>query len=632
MSNRFHNKFHRYSHHTTKTAGIPDAGYDPIASPDAPFLGDFHINGSLITTFISAMSADITYLNIISYELSAFDIKGPYTDRIINNTHYPVQLTISGVGVSGNNWASFYGDIQTENDLYVSGNAIVRNNVSAMVFSTSCGNSDEWCNVSNGYFCNKTIKTDDISACNGTLSISGDIIVDNFTQRSYSNVTNSYNEVFNNFGFSTDNSLLFVNSGTNIDCYSVSSVDNIYKISSVTLTAYANYFRISGNNLFATCSDRYIQIVDFSNPLTPVKKGMFDLGSIPLTPWLLSNFTLESNTLVMINQEVTINDMFFFDVSDINNISYISASFVGRQAINVASYNNVVYTGPLASDFKSYAISGTQLDTLLTPVLGAPALITPINNNLVIFTGTNYRTQIVKANISDPANLSKIGEITLPDSMYSITKDINNNNFVYIGTNNGKIYVVDVINDVIIKVFNTGLGGVINIMAIDENYNLFFIFNTDLYVYSLLTQVKIGGNVGIGSLSSTNFYGNVYTNSGNSFNWDNNYSLTTATSASWDQATTIVELNSAKWNGSFCSTLLNVWKLSGCEDWEVDGLDRIHLQSEVSASRGMITNTLTTNNLTINSVLETSGIFFSTGAFLTLTINNSTLYLPLYRK
>lgn len=49
MSSRFHNKFHRHNHHTNQSADprYPDSAHDPIASPDAPFQGDFVLQGSL---------------------------------------------------------------------------------------------------------------------------------------------------------------------------------------------------------------------------------------------------------------------------------------------------------------------------------------------------------------------------------------------------------------------------------------------------------------------------------------------------------------------------------------------------------------------------------------------------------
>jgi hypothetical protein len=45
--NRFHSKFHRKNHHTKPDLNNPDAGHDPIASQDAPFQGNFFLNGSL---------------------------------------------------------------------------------------------------------------------------------------------------------------------------------------------------------------------------------------------------------------------------------------------------------------------------------------------------------------------------------------------------------------------------------------------------------------------------------------------------------------------------------------------------------------------------------------------------------
>ena len=47
MSNRFHSKFHRQNHHTYTSPTNPDAGHDPIASPEQPFYGDFILVGAL---------------------------------------------------------------------------------------------------------------------------------------------------------------------------------------------------------------------------------------------------------------------------------------------------------------------------------------------------------------------------------------------------------------------------------------------------------------------------------------------------------------------------------------------------------------------------------------------------------
>lgn len=64
MSNRFHNKLHRINHHsqrTPKNDTYTDASYDPIASYEAPFQGEFYSDGELVThTYLSAASAIFT--------------------------------------------------------------------------------------------------------------------------------------------------------------------------------------------------------------------------------------------------------------------------------------------------------------------------------------------------------------------------------------------------------------------------------------------------------------------------------------------------------------------------------------------------------------------------------------------
>jgi len=44
---RFHNKLHRANHYSIPVPGYPDSGTDPIASPEAPFQGDFIVNASV---------------------------------------------------------------------------------------------------------------------------------------------------------------------------------------------------------------------------------------------------------------------------------------------------------------------------------------------------------------------------------------------------------------------------------------------------------------------------------------------------------------------------------------------------------------------------------------------------------
>jgi hypothetical protein len=59
MSSRFHQKYHRYNHHsvppgTGDSVAYPDEGYDPIASFDSPFQGEFYTTGDVIGRALSA--------------------------------------------------------------------------------------------------------------------------------------------------------------------------------------------------------------------------------------------------------------------------------------------------------------------------------------------------------------------------------------------------------------------------------------------------------------------------------------------------------------------------------------------------------------------------------------------------
>lgn len=76
--NRFHSKFHRKNHHTNTDPNNPDAGHDPIASQDAPFRGDFFLNGSL------SANGSIT---INEYHIPTFGSAGGFVRLQTNGTN-----------------------------------------------------------------------------------------------------------------------------------------------------------------------------------------------------------------------------------------------------------------------------------------------------------------------------------------------------------------------------------------------------------------------------------------------------------------------------------------------------------------------------------------------------------------
>ena len=145
------NKFHRYNHHSYHIPRVPDAGYDPIASRESPFRGEFVLSGmlsaispfpadafsivtdALYSPFISAENITVTdtinayymnveYIDVTVAEVSGFTIQGAGTQPggYINIPSTPWVydvLTLSSVGLSSNSWAVFGGDVLLRNGL-----------------------------------------------------------------------------------------------------------------------------------------------------------------------------------------------------------------------------------------------------------------------------------------------------------------------------------------------------------------------------------------------------------------------------------------------------------------------------------------------------------------------------------
>lgn len=103
MSNRFHNKWHRASHHSYKDPTIIDAGWDPIASPDNPFQGDFVLADGSGGTQIGELYTKTIHTTKLTPESP--EGQDWNADKIVVDTNLKVTGNITGDG-----------------DLYVSGN------------------------------------------------------------------------------------------------------------------------------------------------------------------------------------------------------------------------------------------------------------------------------------------------------------------------------------------------------------------------------------------------------------------------------------------------------------------------------------------------------------------------------
>lgn len=124
MSNRFHNKFHKHNHHTRPTdrEGLyPDSAYDPIASPESPFQGEFYVDGDITSLSSLRIEKDANIVNDLT-ATNAF---------LRNNLNVTNQISAKNLIItpflSGKN-LHLTDDATIQKNCYVFGNSYVTNN------------------------------------------------------------------------------------------------------------------------------------------------------------------------------------------------------------------------------------------------------------------------------------------------------------------------------------------------------------------------------------------------------------------------------------------------------------------------------------------------------------------------
>lgn len=83
MSNAFHNKFHRKNHSSFKNLSIADSGWDPIASVESPYQGDFVlsasdnplINGLALSSNQASVFAKLNDADVVGLNLNASNVE-----------------------------------------------------------------------------------------------------------------------------------------------------------------------------------------------------------------------------------------------------------------------------------------------------------------------------------------------------------------------------------------------------------------------------------------------------------------------------------------------------------------------------------------------------------------------------
>jgi hypothetical protein len=154
---RFHNKWHRRSHHSLPSQGYPESATDPIASPEEPFYGDFVVYNSISAhqnlfidgdaTIQGSLSVygDLTYLETIVSVTSALSVVNHGTEPALTVVQYgaqPIARFIDADATGGPKTALFLDDNgyvvtngATPAAKYTSVNAIVWKKTADKVFN-----------------------------------------------------------------------------------------------------------------------------------------------------------------------------------------------------------------------------------------------------------------------------------------------------------------------------------------------------------------------------------------------------------------------------------------------------------------------------------------------------------------
>jgi hypothetical protein len=215
-TSRFHDKLHRFNHHSLPTPGYIDSATDPIASRESPFHGDFILDGSLsasdnCTVTNATIQRDLTVVNTT---LLSGDI---YTDWEQGGV-----ITTNAAGSNTKNGA-FSLTLNYNNGVYINGaygaDAKLVVGVPGALFDqgtisvTNLNAKDA--QLTNIVATNASLTSLNVKNTVGigtenpqhTLHVVGDVII-------YGTLTANGNSYFQNTLFTTTSSLSIVNTGT----------------------------------------------------------------------------------------------------------------------------------------------------------------------------------------------------------------------------------------------------------------------------------------------------------------------------------------------------------------------------------------------------------------------------------
>ena len=203
MSNRFHNKLHRHNHHTNptdRTGLYPDSAYDPIASPEAPFKGEFYVDGSI--TSLSSISA----LGDIFSTNGVFSNNLTVSGFIITNSSVSSNNAIYALGGDSNQWNTSFSTVHSNSAIWDYQGTDLK------------GLSADWQNTYSEYSSNSASYATISYSNSKFFPLTGGIVLGatriNGNVTIYGDLSSSGTQTFANTVFSTTSALSVINVGS----------------------------------------------------------------------------------------------------------------------------------------------------------------------------------------------------------------------------------------------------------------------------------------------------------------------------------------------------------------------------------------------------------------------------------
>ena len=544
MSNRFHNKFHRHNHHTRPTdrEGLyPDSAYDPIASAESPFRGEFYLDGDFyglssiyITQSLTADSVkfndltvqnlqvlgDVTYLDTFVFTASALEISNIGTGPALK------------VMQVGNEPIAHFLDVDGANSVLINQDGWVGIGTTQPLFQLHAKNI-------------KTTGTTDDNAV-GLLEsvnrsavlklkgfIGGDIQFADQYNKTYAIITGNSNLSTVSFVVDgVDEKIIIDKNGKLTVVGEISARNLIYQG-----TGNSDDWNSVYSSVMATSAD-WDSVYNSVTATSASWDSVYSSSRATSATWDNSYTTLTSNSANWVNSYTTLTANSANWVNSYTTLTATSARWINSFTALTANSATWVNT------YTTLTATSANWSSVYSSSRTASADWNTVAGKLPLSGGTVDGNTLFTKNVTIFGNLSATGVQTFANTVFSTTSSISVVHFGTIATQPG------------IYIGSNGPGDIASFYDIDQNLEMLHVggANSAYPNIGIKTSVPNKTLTVVGQISATE---TIWDPVGNSNDWNSVYASSRANSATWVNSYTTLTSNSANWVNSYTTLTAN---------------------------------------------------------------------------